>query len=106
MGGIELGNFEKKMLGILEQKEENIYNKVLEKLNLEERRVNLQERAVRIAEELKGQRVLIEKLLHQLIPYVSGVLSRLTNTSAFLANFIRILVIWTLCYDKIDKTCH
>jgi len=65
MSGIELGNFKKKMLEILEQKEEKIYNKILEKLNLEERRVNLQERAVRIEEELKGQRVLIEKLLHQ-----------------------------------------
>ena len=53
------------MLEILEQKEEKIYIKILEKLNLEERRVNLQERAVRIEEELKGQRVLIEKLLHQ-----------------------------------------
>lgn len=65
MSGIELGKFEKKMLEIMEQKEENIYRRLIEKLNLEERRVDLQERAVRVEEELKGQRVLIEKLLHQ-----------------------------------------
>ena len=65
MSGIELGNFEKKMLEALDQKEDKIYNRILEKLNLEERRMNLQERAVRVEEELKGQRVLIEKLLHQ-----------------------------------------
>ena len=65
MSGIELGKFEKKMLEIMEQKEENIYRRLIEKLNLEERRADLQERAVRVEEELKGQRVLIEKLLHQ-----------------------------------------
>ncbi len=65
MSGIELGKFEKKMLEILEQKEESIYRRLIEKLNLEERRVNLQERAVRVEEGLKGQSVLIEKLLHQ-----------------------------------------
>ena len=36
MSGIELDNFEKKMLAILDQKEEKIYNKVLEKLNSHE----------------------------------------------------------------------
>ena len=42
MSGIELGKFEKKMLEIMEQKEENIYRRLIEKLNLEERRVDLQ----------------------------------------------------------------
>jgi hypothetical protein len=65
MSGISLEEFEKKMIETLKQKEENIYRRILEKLNMEERRANLQERAVRIEEELKGQRVLIEKLLHQ-----------------------------------------
>jgi len=53
------------VLEILDQKDEKIYNKVIEKHNLKERKANLQERAVRIEEELRGQRGLIEKLLHQ-----------------------------------------
>jgi len=65
MSEIELEDFEKRMLEILKQKEESIYQRILERLNLEGRRMELQERAVRIEEELKGQRVLMEKLLYQ-----------------------------------------
>ncbi len=65
MNNIELGDFEKRVLEILKRKEESIYRRILEDLNLEERRLNLQEKSVRIEEELRGQRVLLEKLLHQ-----------------------------------------
>jgi len=65
MSGIELEDFEKKILEILKQKEDGIYQRIIEKLNLEERRVKVEERMLRVEEELKGQRLLMEKLLHQ-----------------------------------------
>jgi len=53
MGNIELEDFEKKISEILEQKEKNIYERLVERFNLEERRVNLLEKVVRIGDELK-----------------------------------------------------
>ncbi len=66
MGNIELGDFEKKIMEILDQKERNIYTRLLERFNFEERRINLIERLVKIEEEQKGQKSILEKLLHQM----------------------------------------
>jgi len=66
MGNIELEDFEKKISEILEQKEKNIYERLVERFNLEERRVNLLEKVVRIGDELKSHKEILEKILHQM----------------------------------------
>ena len=66
MADIKLNDLENKIIQILNSKKEDIYKELLNRLNYEDRRLNLIERIVRIEDELKNQRELIEKVLHQM----------------------------------------
>jgi len=66
MDDIKLDDFENKVIEIFNKKKEDIYKELLDRLNYEDRRLNLIERVIRIEEELRNQRELIEKLLHQM----------------------------------------